>query len=230
MSEQQLMVNIAKMTVMWSASSFSSYLLSFMNKYLEGSIYTNNYAEAVAGGLACVIGAKIYSRVGMRASFIISFSLGLAGGLMIYLLESEMVQVPSSVLEMFEGTLKQQRVKALDYLVPKLIFFSKFGITFAFISTYQASFSNDNIFPPEKRATSIGHCQLIGRGFTILAPEVTELPKPLPIACFCGMALLAMVVSFTFDAQSEPNASPAPPAPREYKLGEKGQLRHKKEE
>jgi hypothetical protein len=121
-------LNIAKMTVMWTASSFSSYLLNFMNKYLEGTIYENNYAESIAGGLACIIGAKIYSKLGVRASFILAFSLGLLGGLAIYMLESGQVSPPLWLMSGFTGTMKQKKIKALDCLVPKLIFFSKFGI------------------------------------------------------------------------------------------------------
>ena len=203
LTERQIQLNIAKMTVMWCASSFSSYLLNFMNKYLEGSIYTNNYAESIAGGLACIIGAKAYSKLGIRLSFALAFSLGLFGGILIFLLESERIQAPLFVLEMFDGPIKLRKEAALDYLVPKLIFFSKFGIQFAFISTYQSSFGNDRIFPPERRATAIGQCQLIARGLTILAPQVTEMPKPLPIGCFCLMSSLALLVSFSFDSKAE---------------------------
>ena len=39
MSDCQFYKNVAKMTVMWCASSFSCYLLNYMNKYLEGSIF-----------------------------------------------------------------------------------------------------------------------------------------------------------------------------------------------
>jgi hypothetical protein len=42
---------------MWSGASFSHYLLNFLNKYLEGSIFQNNYFEGVAGIIATGIGA-----------------------------------------------------------------------------------------------------------------------------------------------------------------------------
>ena len=89
------------MTVMWSASSFSSYLLNFMNKYLEGTIYENNYSESIAGLMACILGARLYAKLGMKYSFIIAFVLGLFGGIMIYLLESGAVQIPMWVLDHF---------------------------------------------------------------------------------------------------------------------------------
>lgn len=88
---------------MWSTCSFSGHLLNFMNKYLEGSIFTNNYNEGIAGGLACVLGAKLYSAFGMRTSFIFSFGMGLIGGMMVYFLESGTVEVPGMILSHFEG-------------------------------------------------------------------------------------------------------------------------------
>ena len=56
-SETQFNINVLKMTVMWSMSSFGLYLLNYLNKYLEGSIYEVNYSEGLAGSLAIVIGA-----------------------------------------------------------------------------------------------------------------------------------------------------------------------------
>lgn len=53
-------LNTAIMTVMWSVLSFSTWLLTFMNKKLEGSIYTNNYLESVAGGIATLAGCYVY--------------------------------------------------------------------------------------------------------------------------------------------------------------------------
>jgi len=95
----------------------------------------------------------------MKWSFLISFSLSLAGGVIIYLLESEMLEIPDSYLASFDhGTLRQRKEMALNILVPQLTFFSKFGIQLAFCSTYQASFSDESLFPAEKRATSIGQC------------------------------------------------------------------------
>lgn len=80
-------VNMFKMTVMWCSSSFSSYLLNYMNKYLEGSIFENHYNEGIAGCIACFIGASIYAKLGKRFAFITSYSLALVGGLMILVLE-----------------------------------------------------------------------------------------------------------------------------------------------
>lgn len=86
-------------------------------------------------------------------------------------------------------------------MVPKLIFFSKFGVALAFLFTYQASYQDDNIFPVSRRASAIGQCQMVARGITVLAPQVSEFPKPIPIASFCAVILLAFLVSLTHHGQ-----------------------------
>ena len=55
--DMQFYSNVAKMTVMWCASSFGAYLLNFLNKYLEGTIFENNYVEASAGIIAILVGS-----------------------------------------------------------------------------------------------------------------------------------------------------------------------------
>ena len=194
-------MNVIKMTVMWSTCSFNSHLLNFMNKYLEGSIFTNNYVEGIAGGLAGILGAKIYARFGLRTSFILSFSMAMFGGLMVYLLESGNLELPLWFINKFAGKPRHQRYLALNYLVPKLTFIAKFGMSTANLFTYQASFSDDTIFPASQRATAIGYCQFIARGLTVLSAEVTELPKPQPIMILCSTCVIALIISFTFKKQ-----------------------------
>jgi len=59
-----------------------------MNKYLEGSIFQNGYAEGFAGVISVAVGSQIYAIFGKKIAFQISFGLALAGGIVIYLLES----------------------------------------------------------------------------------------------------------------------------------------------
>lgn len=76
------------MTIIWCAVSFSSHMLTFMNKFLEGTIYRNSYLDGFAGALASMLGANLYQKWGMRRMFIISFSFAAVGGIMIFLLEA----------------------------------------------------------------------------------------------------------------------------------------------
>ena len=95
------MLNIAKMTVMWSAASFSSYLLNFLNKYLEGSIYTNHYCEGISGSLAIIAGAQIYAKVGMKKSYILAYCIVSFCGITMFLLENGNIQMSDSILMHF---------------------------------------------------------------------------------------------------------------------------------
>ena len=51
-----------------------------------------------------------------------------------------------------------QHTKAVAFLVPKVTFIAKFGIGLAFLFTYQASFSDEELFSADVRATAIGTC------------------------------------------------------------------------
>ena len=82
------------MTVMWSASIFCYSLLNFLNKYLEGSIFQNHYAESSAGILACLFGATIYSKFGLKISYFFSFGIALSGVFIVCLLESGLLPIP----------------------------------------------------------------------------------------------------------------------------------------
>lgn len=201
-SDTQYYKNLGKMSVMWCASSFSCYLLNYMNKYLEGTIFMNHYIEGAAGLLAILAGAQIYYKLGKKRAFLLAFGLAFTGGLLILLLESGVVGLPGSFVQHYQGSTQSEKSeKALAFIVPKLIFFSKFGVALAFLFTYQASYQDDNIFPAATRASAIGQCQMVARGITVLAPEVCEFPKPFPITIFCGVILTAFFVSLTLHGQ-----------------------------
>ena len=64
---------------MWTVTSFSFYLLVFMNKYYEGSIYVNFYLDGASGIVGNCLSAIVYTPLRMRWSFIISTSITLFG-------------------------------------------------------------------------------------------------------------------------------------------------------
>lgn len=109
MTDSQYYKNLAKMTVMWCASSFACYLMNYMNKYLEGSIYQNHCNEGIAGLLAILAGAQIYSTLGKKKAFLLAFGLAFAGGLIIYLMESGIFVFPGSFLNRYGGSTLQEK-------------------------------------------------------------------------------------------------------------------------
>lgn len=58
--------------------------------------------------------------------------------------------------------------------MPIIILMLKMGIIISFITTTQVSFTDDRIFPPNKRNSSVGTSGIIARSITIVAPIVNE--------------------------------------------------------
>lgn len=79
-SERQYTINIALMTVQWSACSFTFYMLMFMNKYYEGQIFINFYLDSVAGIIGPGISILLYSPCKTRLSFILSLTFTIISG------------------------------------------------------------------------------------------------------------------------------------------------------
>jgi hypothetical protein len=61
------------MSILWTAASFTFFVLSFSNKYLEGNIFLNFYLEGFAGIIGTLIAQPIYSCFGIKWSFVTSF-------------------------------------------------------------------------------------------------------------------------------------------------------------
>jgi len=72
--------NVVKLSILWTVASFSNYMLSFMNKYFEGSIFLNFYLDATAGIVAATLSLILYKYLRMRWSFIIGLILSFIGG------------------------------------------------------------------------------------------------------------------------------------------------------
>jgi VIT1/CCC1 family predicted Fe2+/Mn2+ transporter len=77
MSDNQYIINVVIMSIFWTVSSFSFYLLLFMTKYYEGSIYINFYLDGIAGLLGSTLSLISYNFLKTRWSYAISLSLTL---------------------------------------------------------------------------------------------------------------------------------------------------------
>lgn len=205
--EKNYTSNLIKMAIMWSTTSFTSYLLCFMNKNLEGSIYQNNYLECISGILAIIVGSQVYQIYGKRGMFTIAWGMTLLGAVMVFLIESGIFIIPQSFVSQFPGGHNKQYESAVGFIIPKVIFIAKFGCAISFLGVYQVSFSDMTLFPSSKRPTAIGTCQIFARAITILAPEAAELKKPLPITAVCFVALIALITTQTLNGKESPHSS-----------------------
>ena len=48
-------LNLLRLCILWSASSYASYFMFFENKYLEGNIYIFFYYEGISGVIASLL-------------------------------------------------------------------------------------------------------------------------------------------------------------------------------
>lgn len=145
------------MTVMWSVLSFCVWLMQYMNRSLEGTIFINNYFEGLAACSSSIFGAIVYNKYGLK-TFIIGYTFAVAGSFSVYLIESKLVTLPQIYLQLFSGSHDLQMIHAIGTIVPRCAFVAKFGIHLATVALYQASFSEETVFPFAKRASAIGFC------------------------------------------------------------------------
>ena len=87
--------------------------------------------------------------------------------------------------------------------MPLFILTLKMGIIVSFITTTQVSFTDDRIFPSNKRNTSCGTCGMIARSITIIAPVINEWPAPYPILSIFMFSIFGIFTSLTFPNDDE---------------------------
>jgi len=86
-SNRQYVQNVIIITIQWTVASFSFYLLMFMNKYYEGSIFINYYLDGIAGVIGTIIAKLIIGCARMKISYIISLSVTLLGSVFLLLFQ-----------------------------------------------------------------------------------------------------------------------------------------------
>lgn len=84
-SSGRYVANVVILTIQWTVASFSFYLLMFMNKYYEGSIFINYYLDGLGGIVGSLLSLPAYYYLRMRYSFLISITLTLLGAIFLLL-------------------------------------------------------------------------------------------------------------------------------------------------
>lgn len=142
-SQGRYIANVVIMTIQWTVASFSFYLLMFMNKYYEGSIYINYYLDGLAGIIGSVISLPVYAYLKIRWSFIISISLTLLGAIFLLLFQQGYISphwvgslMPQDKRSPYEEDSEEDREYYLGYLIPAVVFITKIGVNFSFQNIY----------------------------------------------------------------------------------------------
>ena len=84
-------MNVFKMSVLWTAGTFGTYLLFYLNKYLPGTIFVNTYMDGIAGVIAYGSGKDIYRYFKLKCSFISALTLAFFFTVFLYLVRIEAI-------------------------------------------------------------------------------------------------------------------------------------------
>lgn len=207
-AEKKYIISVVRMAVMWTAASFSLYLLQYLNKYLAGSIFINYYLEGLAGLVALLVSYPIYRNCKTLITFALSYSVTITGATFILLFEAGVIE-PYFVQDMGASPSphphgsEEDRQHHLRYIIPFFTFLAKVGTNITLIISYFASFSNPRTFPLLRRSTAIGICNFCARLATSFAPFAAELKSPIPISIVIGVSVVGLAVSFTFPPPSQ---------------------------
>ena len=85
-SDKSLLINLILMTVFWTAGSFNYYIITFYLKYIPGNIYVNTTLSSFAEVAAYIGSGLLFNIFGVKLSYMISFWLATAGGILLSLI------------------------------------------------------------------------------------------------------------------------------------------------
>lgn len=93
----------------------------------------------------------------------------------------------------YEEGSEQENNYYLGYCIPTVVFITKIGVNFTFQNAYQASFTENKIYPFTKRATAIGINNFVARGVTVLSSLAAELERPIPVSLLIGVTTISFI-------------------------------------
>jgi len=158
-------VNLVIVTFCFIIVSFNYYMISIYLKYIGGNLFINIILSTLAEAIAYFTANFFQKLLGTRIWFMMFFAMAAAFG------------VPL----MFVTEV---------WIIAICVFISKFGISAVFMLAYYVI---TEIFPPLFVPFSFTVSNVFSRIITILAPQVAELSKPVPIILYCAACWGAIV-------------------------------------
>lgn len=149
-------------------------------KYLPGSIYMNTLVSSFSDIPANIIGGILYKKYGVRITLPIFFTISVAGSLCLIFFGG-MTKITDSIFVML----------------------ARVGVCTAMAMCYLA---NAGIFPAIFAGTAFGMCNIGAKFFTIFAPMLAEVEKPVPMITFSITSAIAIFAAFMIKVTPEPAA------------------------
>ena len=79
--EKEIMLNVAKMTVLWSICSFTYYLAMFQLKFIAGDVFVNSLTSSIADALSRPTAYFVYKRMHTRRVMLIFYTISFLGSI-----------------------------------------------------------------------------------------------------------------------------------------------------
>jgi hypothetical protein len=129
---------------MWIVGSSSYYIILFQMKYFSGDFFVNIVATVLSEMIAYYVGGLLYDRIGIKSTYLISYSIGVVGCLSYVLLST-----------------------TYPFLIPLLLLSSAYGFCQACMVNW---LSNASLFPVIYASSTNGMCSFFSRLASIMSP------------------------------------------------------------
>lgn len=153
LSKWNIKVNLFVLTLIWISCAFNHTVLTFRLKYFPGNIYWNGLLSATSDLIGTILSGVVFSYIGAKKNFQISFAVAAVGGILMYLYIKLTGYTTSS--------------KDVSKLYGFYILIAKLGICGAFNGIY-CCFSD--MFPPLFSVTAFGIANFFARFSSFFAP------------------------------------------------------------
>lgn len=154
--------------VCWMSTSFGFYMLAYVLKYLNGSIFLNAYSSSAGEIIGKLSTIPLLRCISLRQVFLIAFTMASGGTLLLLIFRDA------------EGW------------IPMILVIARFGFSQAFVASYLSFIL---VYPTILTSTAIGIAVTMSKCATIFAPVIAEVESPKNLIILLSISVTALIVS-----------------------------------
>ena len=160
--------NLLVLTVCWMSCSFGFYMLAYVLKYLNGSIFINAYSSSAGEIVGKLSTIPLLRCTSLKRVFLIAFTMSALGMLLLVIFSQS------------------------ESWIPVMLMIARFGFSQAFVASYLSMIL---LYPTVLTSTAIGICVTMSKMATIFAPMIAEIPSPTNLVILLVIAIVSSIVS-----------------------------------
>ena len=176
LADKALMLNLAKVALLWCVTSFVFYLKGFLMKYFPGSVFLNSTVSSLAEAAAPITALMLSRHMNKRRLLSVFYLFTTIGAF-------PLLYSAADTTDFYR-----------ERIVPGCVLLVSFGLTGTWFGLF---LSHLEVFPVVFAGTTMGVCNIAARFCTIWAPLFAELPEPVPQNAMFALSLGATILSFS---------------------------------